>query len=120
MSTAIETYVTQVEAAFTDINSDVASISTGVTGLQTQIANLVAQIAALNNSTGTLSASDQSALTGLVTASQATQASADALASQVNAITNTPPPPAPAASTVAESEAVKPTFSGTIGSASIH
>ena len=77
----VSDFATVVNASFAKVNTDLDAITAG-------IANLDAMITAFQNSPGVLSASDQAALDGIQTASQALVARADAV------VVTPPVPPA--------------------------
>lgn len=76
--TAISDFAAKQTAFNTEIASDLAT-------LKTNIDNLNAQIAALQNSSGTVTPSDQALIDGLVTSGQALSDQADALAGKTAA-----------------------------------
>ena len=72
MGDAIQTFATAIQAIINDLNSDVAAV-------KTEFAALNAQIVAFNNSSGTLTAADQTALDTIQTNAAALQATMDAM-----------------------------------------
>lgn len=80
---AVTDFTTAVQTSLAKVNADLDVISTGITALD-------AQIQALQNSPGTLTPADQSALDSISAASTALAAKADAVVPAVA-------PPVPAA-----------------------